>query len=59
MSAAYKIPINKLSKFEGTVEIPISISRNPTLLQIFSVPGMYLSEYSKIGVYKQYIPDKT
>jgi len=52
MSAAYKIPINKLSKFDGTVEMPISTSRNPTLLQIFSVPGMYTSEYSNIGGHK-------
>jgi len=46
--ASYKIPIHT-STFIDIVEMPISISRNPTLSQIFSVPGMYTSEYSKIG----------
>lgn len=48
MRASYKIPLN-ISTFVDTVEMPISISRNPTLSQILSVPGMYTSEYSKIG----------
>lgn len=49
MSASYKLPINTLSKLDSTVEMPISISQNPTLSQILSVPEMYTSEYSKIG----------
>lgn len=49
MSASYKKPINTLLKLDRTIEMPISISRNPTLAQVFSVPGMYTSEYSKIG----------
>lgn len=48
-SASYKTPISTLSKFEGTVEMPVSISKNPTLSQILSVPGMYTTEYTKIG----------
>jgi hypothetical protein len=49
MSASYKTPNNKLSTFDCPVENPVSISRNLTLPQILSVPGMYASEYSKIG----------
>lgn len=52
MSTSYKMPINTLSKFNSTVEMPISISRNPTLSQILSVPMMYTSEYAKIGAIK-------
>ncbi|KAF0757535.1 Uncharacterized protein FWK35_00007788 [Aphis craccivora] len=48
MKASYKIPVH-ISTFVNTVEIPISISRNLTLSQLLSVPGMYTSEYSKIG----------
>lgn len=54
MSASYKIPINTLHKYENVVDMPISISRNPTLSQILSVSGMYTSEYSKIGGNKKY-----
>lgn len=49
MSVSYTIPLNTLSKFEGTIQMPISVSKNPTLSQVLSVPGMYTSEYSKIG----------
>lgn len=48
MRASYKKPFNT-SIFVDTVEMPISISRNPTLSQILSVPGMYTTEYSTIG----------
>lgn len=49
MTTSYKIPINTLSNFDSTVEMPISISQKPTMSQIKSIPGMYTSEYSKIG----------
>ncbi|CAI6366933.1 unnamed protein product [Macrosiphum euphorbiae] len=48
MRASYKKPFHT-SIFVDTVEMPISISRNPTLSQILSVPGMYTTEYSTIG----------
>ncbi|XP_060843415.1 uncharacterized protein LOC132923440 isoform X2 [Rhopalosiphum padi] len=48
MRASYKIPFHT-STLVNTVEMPISISRNLTLSQLLSVPGMYTSEYSKIG----------
>ncbi|XP_060865055.1 uncharacterized protein LOC132941144 [Metopolophium dirhodum] len=48
MRASYKKPFHA-STFVDTVEMPISISRNPTLSQILSVPGMYTTEYSIIG----------
>lgn len=48
MRASYKKPFHT-STFVDTVEMPISISRNPTLSQILSVPGMYTTEYSIIG----------
>ncbi|XP_050435787.1 uncharacterized protein LOC126842716 isoform X2 [Adelges cooleyi] len=48
-SASYKIPINTLINLEDTVGMPISVSPNPTLAQIFSIPGMYTTEYSKIS----------
>ncbi|XP_025196179.1 uncharacterized protein LOC112595256, partial [Melanaphis sacchari] len=48
MRASYKIPFYA-STLVNTVEMPISISRNLTLSQLLSVPGMYTSEYSKIG----------
>lgn len=54
MSDSFKIPNNTLSQYESTVEMPISISKNPTLIQILSVPGMYTTEYSKIGSHKKY-----
>lgn len=52
MSASYKEPINTLSKYDSIVEMPISNSRNPTISQIWSVPMMYTSEYTKIGAIK-------
>lgn len=48
MRASFKKP-SHTSTFVDNVEMPISISRNPTLSQILSVPGMYTTEYSIIG----------
>ncbi|XP_022178187.1 uncharacterized protein LOC111039158 isoform X2 [Myzus persicae] len=48
MRASYKKTFHT-STFVDAVEMPISISRNPTLSQILSVPGMYTTEYSIIG----------
>jgi len=48
MRSSFKKPSHTLI-FVDNVEMPISISRNPTLSQISSVPGMYTTEYSIIG----------
>lgn len=49
MADAYKKPINSLINYENTFEIPVAVSCNQTLAQILSIPGMYTTEYSKIG----------
>ncbi|VVC37524.1 Hypothetical protein CINCED_3A005044 [Cinara cedri] len=53
MSESYKTPINKLSEYENTVEVPIAIPNYPSSALIFTVPGMYTTEYSIIGTHKR------
>ncbi|XP_015370180.1 PREDICTED: uncharacterized protein LOC107166148 [Diuraphis noxia] len=49
MRASFKKPSHTSTFVDTGVEMPLSISRNPTLSQILAVPGMYTTEYSIIG----------